>query len=107
MENRRFPHTCTITRDVASDPMEDEGQSEVLYQGECRCYPSKDTTVGKEYDVHYRELSIPLTNTGWTRNNVPNEYDRVEVDYGTYTEILHIVRLNLGNFGSHFSCRKD
>lgn len=106
-DNKRFPHTCVISRVAQLDPMEDEAESVVIYEGECRCYAPHDTTVGGEYDTNYREISVPENLSEWTEESIPHVYDIAVVDYGPYQENMHIVELKPGNLGTHFYCRKD
>lgn len=106
-DNKRFPHTCVITRVSEIDPMEDEGESTIIYEGPCRCFAPRDTTVGGEYDTNYRKISVPENLSEWTAETIPGIYDIAIVNYGPYTEHMYIVDRKPTNLGTHFFCRKD
>lgn len=103
VNNPRFPHTCTITRSTSSDgPMKDEGEVVTLYDGPCRAYEKNTTSVSGEVITTNRGLSLPLSRTEWSKENVPQEGDEVVVDYGPYTERGQIIDKMVANFhGTH------
>ena len=102
-KNERFPHQCIITRAVDEDPMVDEGETVVIYDGKCRDYDKN--TVSDKGDVlnNFRGLALPLDREGWiAAGKVPREGDMVEVDRGTHKESGRVVDVNPANFrGTH------
>lgn len=98
--NPRFPHQCRITRGVDDDPMIDETEVVLIYEGKCRDYDKN--TVSDKGDVlnNYRGLALPLDREGWIAvGTVPREGDMVEVDRGTHKESGRVVDVNPANFG--------
>jgi len=107
--NRRYPHTCTITRYDNNDPMADQavtiddpmfdeliddlnGDSGsdssnaentgvvTVYDGECRSEAKLTTTDAGDVLASTRRLSIPLTLDDWEKMEYkPKEADRVDV----------------------------
>ena len=92
--NPRFPHTCKIIRKISDDPM-----SDVLYNGSCRSYDKNTTTMSGEVITANKGLSLPKTLRDWTRDRMPKEGDRVEVDFGPYTERGMVIDRAAANFG--------
>lgn len=103
VNNPRFPHTCKITRGVPSDdPMEDEQEPVVIYEGPCRGYEKNTTSISGEIITTNRGLSLPKSKDEWQRDVVPQEGDIVEVDYGPYTEHGKVIDKMVANFhGTH------
>jgi len=99
-ENPRFPHNCTIKRAVGEDPMQDETEDVVIYEGECRAYEKNTTSDKGEVVTSYRGLALPIDREGWEElGKVPREGDMVVVDRGTHTENGRVLDVNPGNFG--------
>lgn len=99
-KNPRFPHQCTIKRAVDDDPMQDEDEKVVIYEGKCRVYDKNTTSDKGEVVNSYRGLSLPIDREGWIEiGNVPREGDMVEVNRGTHTESGRVIDVNPGNFG--------
>lgn len=99
-DNPRFPHTCRIVRPKDEDPMVDESEEIVIYEGACRSYDKN--TVSDKGDVlnSFRGLSIPVDREGWIEKEVvPREGDTVYVDRGTHKEAGRVVDVNPANFG--------
>jgi len=100
VDNPRFPHCCRITRPIDEDPMVDETEDVVIYEGSCRVYDKN--TVSDKGDVlnSFRGLALPVDREGWLElGTVPREGDTVEVDRMTHTENGRIVDVNPANFG--------
>lgn len=106
-ENPRFPHTCKIVRMQGEDPMEDESESIVIYEGKCRAYDKN--TVSDKGDVlnSSRGLALPVDRDGWIElGTVPREGDTVLVDRGTHKEQGRVIDVNAANFrGTHLVWR--
>lgn len=101
-DNPRFPHKCKIIRHSDNgDPMTDEDEGIVIYEGECRGYDKLTTSIGGDVISSYRELSLPLTQWEWRKDTIPQEGDRIELDKGSYVEKGEVVDRMLGNFGTH------
>jgi hypothetical protein len=102
-DNPRFPHHCTITRAVAEDPMVDESETTIIYEGECRAYDKNTTSDKGEVLNSFRGLALPVDREGWIALGVvPREGDEVTVDRGTHKEIGRVVDVNPANFrGTH------
>ena len=102
-DNPRFPHSCKISRPHDEDPMEDETEGVVIYEGECRAYDKN--TVSDKGDVlnNFRGLALPIDREGWIAlGKVPREGDEVVVDRGTHKETGRVVDVNPANFrGTH------
>lgn len=99
-ENPRFPHHCTIKRAVGEDPMQDETEDVIIYEGKCRAYEKNTTSDKGEVVTSYRGLALPIDREGWKElGKVPREGDTVVVDRGTHTENGRVLDVNPGNFG--------
>lgn len=100
VNNPRFPHTCRITRAGSSDnPMSDEGEATVIYDGACRGYEVRTISSSGEVITTNRGLSLPIDRNGWTGKQIPLEGDFVVVDYGPYKESGLILDKATANFG--------
>ena len=100
VSNPRFPHTCRITRAIDEDPMVDESEVTLIYEGKCRDYDKN--TVSDKGDVlnSFRGLALPIDRDGWIAlGTVPQEGDEVVVDRGSHTERGRVVDVNPANFG--------
>ncbi len=102
-DNPRFPHHCTITRAVAEDPMVDESETTIIYEGECRAYDKNTTTDKGDVITSYRGLALPVDKSGWgSMGVVPKEGDSIVVDRGGYKEYGRVIDKNPANFrGTH------
>lgn len=102
-KNERFPHLCVITRATGVDPMEDESEDTVIYEGKCRVYDKNTTSDKGEVVSSYRGLALPVDRDGWIGlETSPREGDSVEVDRGTYKEYGRVIDVNAANFrGTH------
>lgn len=102
-DNPRFPHHCTITRASEHDPLQDEGDEVVIYDGECRAYDKNTTTDKGDVITSYRGLSLPIDREGWQELGVvPKEGDAIVVDRGGYKEYGRVIDKNPANFrGTH------
>ena len=59
VNNPRFPHKCQIIRPTKSDdPMSDEEEGAVLYDGICRGFDKLTTSVSGEVISSYRGLAL-------------------------------------------------
>lgn len=105
--NPRFPHHCIIRRLVdTDDPMADETEKRVIYDGECRSYDFHTTSSAGDVLVSNRKLSIPLRQQDFGEDQpLPVEGDEVEVSkYGT-TEYGVVMDKMPGNLGTHILWR--
>lgn len=99
-DNPRFPHSCRITRAVDEDPMVDESESNLIYEGKCRAYEKNTTSDKGDVLNSFRGLALPIDRKGWVRyGKIPREGDEVVVDRGGYTERGRVVDVNPANFG--------
>lgn len=107
VNNPRFPHTCVITRAaVSDDPMNDEGEAVVIYEGECRAYSKNTTSVEGEVITNNRGLSLPVSKDEWSKDSIPMEGDKIEIDFGSYTEHGQVIDKIAANFhGTHLVWR--
>lgn len=107
VSNPRFPHTCTITRaTVSDDPMDDEGESTVIYEGACRVYTKNTTSVEGEVITNNRGLSLPLNKDEWSGREIPKEGDKIVIGCGPYTERGQVIDKIAANFhGTHLVWR--
>lgn len=102
VSNPRFPHYCQIIRATPSeDPMVDETEQTVIYEGECRSYDKNTSTIKGEIIVSYRVLSLPVKQSEWTEDNIPKEGDWVNVNKGSYMEEGKVIDRMPGNLGTH------
>lgn len=98
--NERFPHLCVIKRPHSDDPMKDEDDETLIYEGECRAYDKNTTSDKGDVIASYRGLSLPIDREGWIKLGVvPREGDCVEVDRGTHKENGRVIDVNPANFG--------
>ena len=99
-DNPRFPHLCRITRAVDEDPMVDESEVVVVYEGKCRAYDKNTVSDKGDVVTSYRGLALPIDRKGWLcLETVPREGDTVEVDRGTHKESGRVIDVNAANFG--------
>lgn len=107
VNNPRFPHTCVITRATDSDdPMTDEGEATVIYEGKCRSYSKNTTSVEGEVITNNRGLSLPLNKDEWCGREIPKEGDKIVIDFGPYTEHGQVIDKMVANFhGTHLVWR--
>lgn len=102
VSNPRFPHKCQIIRPTKSDdPMSDEEEGTVLYDGICRGFDKLTTSVSGEVISSYRGLALPLKQDEWTEDTIPQEGDRIVLDKGSFTEYGEVVDRMPGNLGTH------
>ena len=100
VKNPRFPHSCRITRPAKHNPLSDEEEVIVIYEGACRAYDKNTTSDKGEVITSYRGLALPLTREDWVREGVvPLEGDSLEIDRGCNTEYGIVIDKNPGNFG--------
>lgn len=98
--NPKFPHTCTITRPMDEDPMEDESEGVVIYEGACRAYEKNTVSDKGEVLNSFRGLALPIDREGWiSLGVVPQEGDSVDIDRGTHKEYGRVLDVNPANFG--------
>ena len=98
--NPRFPHICRITRAIDEDPMVDENELIVIYEGKCRDYDKNTVSDKGEVLNNFRGLALPIDREGWIAlGTVPREGDEVVVDRGTHKEAGRVVDVNPANFG--------
>lgn len=102
-DNPRFPHQCRILRALDEDPMVDESEEIIIYEGACRAYDKQTTSDKGDVVVSYRGLALPVDRDGWiVVETVPREGDTVEVDRGTHKEVGRVIDVNPANFrGTH------
>lgn len=107
VKNPRFPHSCIITRKVeSSDPMVDETDPMVIYNGACRAYEKNTTSVSGEVVTSNRGLSLPLNKDEWSSDKVPSEGDELVVAYGPYSERGCVIDRMVASFhGTHLVWR--
>lgn len=99
-DNPRFPHTCRIVRPIDEDPMVDESEETVIYEGACRAYDKNTTSDKGDVVVSYRGLALPIDRVGWIGLGVvPREGDQVIVDRGSHPEYGRVIDVNPANFG--------
>lgn len=101
ISNPRFPHTCRIVRYDNSDPMVDDTEGVVIYDGECRSDNKAVTSDNGEYNVSYRTLALPLKQDEWTEETIPLEGDRIELQRFGYKEYGIVVDKRPSNLGTH------
>ena len=102
INNPRFPHTCQIIRaQKPSDPMLDEEENVVIYDGVCRGYEKLTTSASGEVISSYRGLALPLKQDEWTKNTIPHEGDKIVLDRGSFTEYGEVVDKTPSNLGTH------
>lgn len=101
ISNPRFPHTCRIVRYDNSDPMVDDTEGVVIYDGECRSDNKAVTSDNGEYNVSYRTLALPLKQDEWTEDTIPLEGDRIELQRFGYKEYGIVVDKRPSNLGTH------
>jgi len=100
VDNPRFPHTCKIVRLMYEDPMQDESEEVVVYEGSCRVYDKNTVSDKGDVVASYRGLALPRDREGWIEmGTVPREGDTVIVDRGTHTENGRVIDVNPANFG--------
>ena len=100
VDNPRFPHICRIVRPIDEDPMQDESEEVVVYEGSCRVYDKNTVSDKGDVVASYRGLALPIDREGWIGiGTVPREGDTVIVDRGTHTETGRVIDVNPGNFG--------
>ena len=102
-KNDRFPHQCRIIRPADVDPMVDEDEEILIYEGKCRAYDKNTTSDKGEVLNSQRGLALPVDREGWIAlGTVPREGDKVEVDRGTHKEYGRVIDVNAANFrGTH------
>ena len=101
ISNPRFPHSCRIVRCDNSDPMVDDTEGIVIYDGECRSDNKAVTSDNGEYNVSYRTLALPLKQDEWTEETIPLEGDRIELQRFGYKEYGIVVDKRPSNLGTH------
>lgn len=101
ISNPRFPHTCRIVRYDNSDPMVDDTEGVVIYDGECRSDNKAVTSDNGEYNVSYRTLALPLKQDEWTEETIPLEGDRIELQRFGYKEYGIVIDKRPSNLGTH------
>lgn len=101
ISNPRFPHTCRIVRYDNSDPMVDDTDGVVIYDGECRSDNKAVTSDNGEYNISYRTLALPLKQDEWTEDTIPLEGDRIELQRFGYKEYGIVVDKRPSNLGTH------
>ena len=129
IKNPRFPHTCKIIRFKNSEPMADEKfddddpmrdeteepvvteqeseetyQSQggtVIYEGVCRSDNKAVTSDNGDFNVSYRTLALPLKQDEWTKETIPLEGDRIELQRFGYKEYGIVVDKRPSNLGTH------
>ena len=101
--NPRFPHNCVITRKAVPDnPMEDEGEETVIYEGICRSYDFHTTSTAGEVLTSTRKLSLPVRQQEWNEEHpIPLEGDLLVVNKGSHTEYGIVLDKMPGNLGTH------
>ena len=100
VDNPRFPHICKIVRPMYEDPMQDESEDVVVYEGSCRVYDKNTVSDKGDVVASYRGLALPVDREGWIEvGTVPREGDTVIVDRGTHTENGRVIDVNPANFG--------
>ena len=101
--NPRFPHTCVISRKaVPDDPMEDEGEALVIYEGVCRSYDFHTTSTAGDVMTSTRKLSLPVRQQEWNKDHpIPLEGDIVVVNKGSHSEYGVVLDKMPGNLGTH------
>ena len=101
ISNPRFPHSCRIVRYDNSDPMVDDTEGIVIYEGECRSDNKAVTSDNGEYNISYRTLALPLKQDEWTEETIPLEGDRIELQRFGYKEYGIVVDKRPSNLGTH------
>ena len=101
ISNPRFPHTCRIVRYDNSDPMVDDTEGVVIYDGECRSDNKAVTSDNGEYNVSYRTLALPLKQDEWTEETIPMEGDKIELQRFGYKEYGLVIDKRPSNLGTH------
>lgn len=106
-QNPRFPHTCVIRRSVNPiDPMEDDQEGVVIYEGVCRSFDFHTTSDSGEVLTSTRKLSLPVRQQEWDEEHpIPIEGDTVEVDKGSHREYGIVIDKMPGNLGTHLLWR--
>ena len=78
----------------------DDGQSTIIYEGECRSYAKNTTSDKGEVIVSYRGLALPLTQDDWDALGfAPQEGDEIAVNIGAYIEYGRVIDREPANFG--------
>lgn len=78
----------------------EDGQTTVIYEGECRSYAKNTTSDKGEVIVSYRGLALPLTQDDWDALGIfPQEGDEIAVDRGAYKEYGRVIDREPANFG--------
>lgn len=117
--NPRFPHTCVITRPVAnSNPLEDEQESVVIYEGQCRSFDFHTTDSRGDVITSTRKLSLPVRQNEWRTADedsssgegtgkmlIPLEGDKIIVNKGSHTEYGIVIDKMPSNLGTHLIWR--
>lgn len=102
IDNPRFPHKCKILRySPSKNPLEDEEEGVVVYEGICRGFDKLTTSVSGEVLSSYRGLSLPIKQNEWTSETIPQEGDRLLLDRGVYIEHGEVIDRMPGNLGTH------
>ena len=101
ISNPRFPHSCRIVRYDNSDPMVDDTEGIVIYEGECRSDNKAVTSDNGEYNISYRTLALPLKQDEWTEETIPLEGDRIELQRFGYKEYGIVIDKRPSNLGTH------
>lgn len=91
--NPRHPHTCTIFRMVNEDEFS-KGKRQILYEGPCRKYQTRNARTSDRTLMSQYTLSIPSTELHVVAG------DRVEVTdmIGSFEGV--IAEVQCGNLGS-------
>lgn len=103
IDNPRFPHWCRITRPTDNDdPMLDESEECVVYEGECRSFDDHTTNHRGEVITSARKLSLPVRQQQWGEKwAMPLEGDSVCVCKGSHKEYGIVKDKMPGNLGTH------
>lgn len=102
VDNPRYPHECQIIRPIKpDDPMSDEEEKKVLYDGICRGFDKLTTSASGEVISSYRGLALPLKRDDWTNETIPQEGDRIVLSKGSFAEYGEVVDRMPGNLGTH------
>lgn len=100
--NPRFPHHCVIKRRTDDgDPMTDEDNDVVIYNGVCRSFSFHTTSETGEVITSTRKLSLPVKQNEWNSTNIPQEGDLVVVSKNGYEESGTVIDKMPGNLGTH------
>lgn len=102
--NPRFPHTCVISRmSDDGDPMTDETEKTIIYQGKCRSFDHHTTSDSGDVLISNRKLSLPVKQSEWGTEQypIPREGDVVEVQKYGYSEYGIVKDIMPSNLGTH------